>query len=121
MTQYAILLPGDEGAWERASDEERAAVYALHGDFARALAERGHRITGGAELELSHGAKTVRRGPTGEVLITDGPYAEAAEQLTGFYLVEFDDLDDLLQICGILAHGENIEVRAVVEREGQEP
>jgi hypothetical protein len=117
MTQYAILLPGDESTWERATAEERAAVYALHGDFARVLAERGHRITGGAELAHSRDAKTVRKSAAGEVLITEGPYAEAVEQLTGFYLVESDDLDDLLQVCGMLAHGESIEVRAIVEPE----
>ena len=44
--------------------------------------------------------------------MTDGPYAEAAEQLTGFYLVETDDPDDLLEVCKVLAEGESlIEVR----------
>ena len=45
--------------------------------------------------------------------MTDGPYAEAAEQLGGFYLVRTDNLDDLLDVCGILADGDGaIEVRA---------
>ena len=40
--------------------------------------------------------------------MTDGPYAEAVEQLTGFYLVETDDPDDLLEVLqGALAQGES--------------
>jgi hypothetical protein len=111
MTTYAVLLPGDEAVWESASEEQRAATYAKHGEFARLLEERGHEITGGAELTHSRTAKVVRAGG-----VTDGPYAETVEQLTGFYLVETDDLDDLLEVVGVLAGTEGaIEVRAVVQ------
>lgn len=112
-TTYAILLPGDEDRWAAAGPEQREATYARHGRFAQTLTERGHRVVGGAELAPSREAKVVRGDP-GRLLITDGPYAEAAEQLTGFYLVESDDLDDLAQICGLLADGEGIEIRACV-------
>ncbi len=115
MTQYVILLPGDESVWERATAEDRARMYERHAEFARLLGERGHKIAGGAELTHSRTARTVRR--TGDaVTVTEGPYAEAAEQLTGFYLVETDDLDDLLDLVGMLVHGDGgIEVRAAVE------
>lgn len=115
-TTYAVLLPGDESAWEAASPEERAATYAVHSEFARLLEERGHRVTGGAELTHSRGARQVRQGPDGAAVVTDGPYAESVEQLTGFYLVETGDLDGLLEICGVLAGAEGtIEVRATVD------
>jgi hypothetical protein len=110
-TTYVILLPGAEDAWAAATEEERKAVYAEHERFSAALAERDHRIVGGAELANSREARTVRPGPDGPI-VSDGPYAETAEQLTGFYLVESDDLDDLLQVCGILAAiGDSLEVR----------
>ena len=48
MTTYVILLPGDEATWEAATPEHRAATYAEHDRFSRALEERGHRIVGGA-------------------------------------------------------------------------
>ena len=121
MTTYVVLLPGDEPAWENATEEQRAAVYAQHGEFARALEERGHTITGGAELTHSREAKVVRRGGAG-VTITDGPYAETVEQLSGFYVVETDDLDDLLEVCALLADAESaVEVRAAVTGEPEEP
>ncbi|MFD6177133.1 MULTISPECIES: YciI family protein [unclassified Isoptericola] len=121
MTTYAVLLPGVEDTFERASAEERAAIYGRHEEFARTLAERGHTVAGGAELTHSRTAKKVSRDAGGRVVVTDGPYAETAEQLTGFYLVESDDLDDLLQVCAILAGpGDDgadgtVEVRAVVD------
>jgi hypothetical protein len=114
MTEYAVLLPGDESAWAAATEEHRAAMYARHGEFMRLLAERGHTMTGGSELTHSREARVVRGGPDG-VTVTEGPYAESVEQLTGFYLVETDDLDDLLQVVGVLAEAEGaVEVRAAV-------
>lgn len=114
MTEYAILLPGEEDSWARATPEEKARMYAKHGDFAKALADRGHTVTGGAELTHSKEAKVVR-GSRGDISVTDGPYAETVEQLTGFYVVQTDNLDDLLDVCGILsATGGAVEVRACV-------
>lgn len=112
-TTYAVLFPGEEKPWADAPPAERARVYGLHEEFVRLLAERGMRMTGGAELAPSAEAKVVR-GARGSVTVTDGPYAETVEQLTGFYLVETDDLDDLLQLCGLLSEGEPVEVRACV-------
>lgn len=118
MTEYIVLLPDDEAAWERATEEERSATYARHGEFARLLAERGHKITGGTELAPSREARTVRRRG-GEVVVTDGPFAETAEQLGGYYCVETDDLDDLLQVCAILATERGpVEVRPTVDHSG---
>jgi hypothetical protein len=118
MTEYAILLPGNEARWESASAEDRAAMYARHGEFAAKLAERGHKITGGAELTSSKDAVVVRGSSNGDAAsVTEGPYAETVEQLTGFYLVDTDNLDDLLQVVGFLAGDDGqAEVRACVDR-----
>jgi hypothetical protein len=119
MTEYVVLLPGDESTWESASEEHRAAMYAKHGEFARLLAERGHTVTGGSELTHSRGAKVVRQNGSG-VAVTDGPYAETVEQLTGFYVVQSDDLDDLLEVCGVLAGADSaVEVRSAVVHSGE--
>jgi len=112
-TTYAILLPGDENAWATADPEERNRVYGLHTEFVKALAERGHTVTGGAELTHSASARVVR-GTRDGVTVTEGPYAETVEQLTGFYLVQTDDLNDLLEVCGIISEGDPVEVRACV-------
>ena len=120
MTTYAVLLPGDENAWAATPDDEKKAVYARHEEFQQAMAARGHRMTGGAELAHSREAKVVRSEEGDEFTITDGPYAETTEQLTGFYLVETDDLDDLLDVIATtLGHGERVvEVRRCMGGEG---
>lgn len=121
MTDYVILLPGNEATWEQTSPEDKAKMYAKHEEFARTLQTRGHKITGGAELTHSRNAKQVTKASDGKVSITDGPYAETVEQLTGFYLVQSDDVDDLLQICGILSDAENVvEVRTTVDSSSQQ-
>ncbi len=113
MTAYVVLLPGDESAWEATPQAERERVYAVHREFARTLEERGHRVTGGAELGHSREARVLRTDADGRQTVTEGPYAETVEQLTGFYLVESDDLDDLVDVCRVLGRGEGaIEVRA---------
>lgn len=111
MTSYVVLMPGDESIWAAASPEHREDTYAKHRTFAEALASRGHKVTGGAELAHSKETRLVRRIGT-EITVTEGPYAETVEQLTGFYTIDTDDLDDLLQCVGILAETEDgIEVR----------
>jgi hypothetical protein len=40
---------------------------------------------------------TVVDGSSGEVLTTDGPFAEAKEQIGGFWVIEAKDLDEALE------------------------
>lgn len=118
MTRYMVLLPTNEAFWAESTPEEKAAGYEVHGRFAKLLAERGHKVTGGAELHHSSKAKTLRR-TDGGVTITDGPFAETVEHVTGFYTIETDDVDDMLECCKVLAELETaLEVREIVEHEG---
>jgi hypothetical protein len=115
MKEYVVLLPGDENAWEHSSPERREAVYAVHREFMRLLEERGHVMAGGAELVHSRSSWVVRRDGA-RTVVTQGPYAESAEQLSGFYVVRTDDLDDLLEVVGLLADADgSVEVRQSVE------
>ncbi len=42
---------------------------------------------------------TVVRHQGGEVVVTDGPFAESKEQLGGFWVVRAEDLDDALRLA----------------------
>lgn len=118
MTEYVILIPGNESTWAAASDEDHAAMYAKHMEFAKLLEDRGHRVNGGNELTPSSQAKVVRQSGDG-ISVTDGPYAETVEQLTGYYIIDTDDVDDMLEIVGVLAGAEGaIEVRGIVDHSG---
>ncbi|HYN67263.1 MAG TPA: YciI family protein [Ornithinibacter sp.] len=113
MTEYVVLVTGDADRWWTELDaDERAHGYAEHTRFDQELARRGHRVTGGAEL---HGMTGAKRIPPGGGPVSDGPFVEVTEQVGGFYQVETDDLDDLLECCRIIAAlGDGIEVRRVV-------
>ncbi|MGC4110598.1 MAG: YciI family protein [Nocardioides sp.] len=112
MTSYVVLLPGDESAWDATPEPQKQEMYQLHAEFAKQLAERGHKVTGGAELAPSREARVLRTSASGEQTVTQGPYAETAEQLTGFYVVDTTDLDDLIEVCQVLGRGETaIEIR----------
>jgi len=113
MTEYMVLLHGDERVWAEADEAARRRAYAMHGEFSRLAGERGHRITGGAELAVAASA-TIVRGTAEGVSISEGPYAETVEQLGGFYVVETDNLPDLLQLVGIISDGAPVEVRPTV-------
>lgn len=114
MTQYAVLIyePGDPD-WSVLDTEEKRqtmAGYAAFGESAAAV------LRGGAALYPTTTATTVRQ-ERGEVVTTDGPYAETKEVLTGFYLLECADLDEAVQYAGRIPaarHG-SVEVRPVID------
>lgn len=77
---------------------EWQAVAARHGDFHAAA---GDHVVGGAALHDRSTATTVRvRG--GEVLVTDGPFAEAAEVASGFYLLAAGDRDEAVKVASMI-------------------
>lgn len=65
-------------------------------------------------LESVQTATTVRVRD-GKVSVTDGPFAETKEQLTGFYLVDAANLDEAIEIASKIppARVGSIEVRPV--------
>jgi hypothetical protein len=76
-------------------------------------------VVGGNALAQTATATTVRvlgaRG--GEMVVSDGPYAETKEALTGFYLLECEDLDEAVALAAKIPgawHGA-IEVRPVAD------
>jgi hypothetical protein len=115
MTEYVVLLMGDAERWWDMTEDERRAGYARHEEFSTRLVENGHKITGGAELHRASEARTIAPSST---TVTEGPWAETREQVGGFYVVESDDLDDLMECCLLLAAtGDAVEVRRCVEPE----
>ena len=56
---------------------------------------------------------TVVRGGSGQIVTTDGPFAETKEQIGGFWIIEVPDLDVALEWAGkaTVACGAPVEVR----------
>ncbi|MGO8767910.1 MAG: YciI family protein [Mycobacterium sp.] len=74
------------------------ALAARHGEFSSAA---GDHVLGGAALHDRSTATTVRVRD-GEIVITDGPYAEGAEVATGVYLLGAADRDEAVKIASTI-------------------
>ncbi len=117
MTEYVVMFPADdESAWETRTEAERQATFDTDFEFGQLLEARGGAVTGGAGLTHSSQARTVSRGPNSEVLVTDGPFAESTEQLSGFFVVTCDDYDALVDAARVLVRAHPVvEIRPVQE------
>lgn len=113
MTQYAALIYTRDVDWSAPEHAEEMTDYMKFGEIHAAA------IRGGAALHQTSTATTVRvsgaRG--GDVVLSDGPYAETKEALTGFYLIEAADLDEAVRIAADIpaAWDGAVEVRPVLE------
>jgi hypothetical protein len=118
VTKYLVLLAADEREWTDATPDERQRMTDAHDAFHRAVTERATMVAGEALTGVAE-ARTLRH-VDGEPVVTDGPYAETVEQLGGFYLVEADSIDTVLDLCRVLPPSYAVEVRPVVRIEGYE-
>lgn len=116
--KYLVLMAYEEGGWETAGPAERQQVMDAHTAFHKAVAERATMLAGEALAE-SAAARTLRHVDDKPV-VTEGPYAEGVEQLGGFYLVDAESPDVMLELCRLLPSSYAVEVRPVIEIEGYE-
>ena len=112
--KYAVLLYDDPAAWEDV-DEGRLAT--LHAEY-MAVSEEPESY-GGAQLQPADTAKTLRMAK-GQLIVSDGPFTETKEILSGFYLVDADSEARAVELAAkiptVSQMGGVIEVRPIVER-----
>lgn len=115
MTEYVVIFPADnEAEWEAGSEVDHQATYDTDVEFVQLLKARGGSVTGGAGLAHSSKARTIKRGPSSTAIVTEGPFAETVEQLSGFYIVTCDDYDALVDAAQVLTRAHPVvEIRPV--------
>jgi hypothetical protein len=91
---YAILCYANEETVFSWTKEEEDAVMAKLYAVQAPLAERG-KLGPVGRLMPTTAATTVRKGRE-EPLVLDGPFAETKEALLGFYVVDFDTLEEAI-------------------------
>ena len=76
----------------------------------------GARLFAGG-LDSAAKAKSLRKQPGGEVVITDGPYLEAKEHVGGFWILDAADMEQALAWGrkAVVACRAPVEVRAFLE------
>jgi hypothetical protein len=113
--KYLFALYNEEGGMEDASPEEMKAEMDRWDAYGKEAVEKGAFIAGEA-LQESTAASTVRLERGEDPVVTDGPFAEAKEQLGGFYLFECKDLDEALEYAKRIPYRSGVvEVRPVMD------
>jgi hypothetical protein len=95
MTQYLLSVHSVDGeAGEPMTSEQMQQSYQQVMALQAEMKSSGAWVFGGRLHEP--GTATVVRMSGGEMLTTDGPFAESREHLGGFYIVAAEDLDAAL-------------------------
>lgn len=112
MKRYLILIAYEPMDWSTASEEVRVQFFEQHGAFSAYVAEHGKEVASAA-LDDADTATTVRH-VDGEVVVSDGPFAETAEMIGGYYEVELPDLDTAIEAVKMLPPSYSLEIRPII-------
>jgi hypothetical protein len=113
--RYLLQINTDEKADLAMSPEDAAATFKEYMAFGEEMGARGI-LQGGERLRPTLDATTVRVRD-GEVLCSDGPFAETKEQVGGFYLADCKDIDEAIEVASKIpgARWGSVEVRPIWE------
>lgn len=107
-----LLVYGAEDAWtpeerERCMQDSTALCHELHAKGQFLGASPLHPVATATSISRSNGKR----------LITDGPFAETAEQLGGYFLIDVANLDEAIAIADRIPGGTKgtIEIRPILE------
>lgn len=92
MPQYLVAIQHPNNY---DSSQEGEAMIRDIGALNEEMDAAGARFFAGG-LEPAAKAKSLRKQPGGEVVITDGPYLETKEHVGGFWIIEAADMDEAL-------------------------
>jgi hypothetical protein len=117
--KYVALVYSNPGAFEALSQSERDEMMREADAYLKRFSESGELLGGGQALADASNGKTVRVRK-GVPAVTDGPFAEAKEQLAGYYELDCESLDRATEI---VAHDPAakfwaVEVRPVMDTAG---
>jgi hypothetical protein len=118
--QYMLIhvMPMDFDHGEAVPPEIEESMTAFFEDTARPGSELH-----GARIRLASDATTLR-SRNGEVLLSDGPFAETKEQIVGYDVIECEDLDEAVGWASkhpTVHFGGTIEVRPFLESQPPAP
>ena len=115
--KYLLTLWGDETRYsDRTPEDIQEAM--RHWDAYTIETKDAGAFVGGEGLQPTATATTIQIQPSGDHVVTDGPFAETKEQLGGFYLLECENLDEAIAWAKkIPMPGGKVEVRPVMDYE----
>ena len=113
--RYAMLICSDESVVQQVGPGEPGSMLDEYMKFGEEMTKRGV-LQGGERLRPTSDATTVQVRD-GEIITSDGPFAETKEQMGGFYLVDCKDLDEAIEVAAKIPGARTgvIEVRPIWE------
>jgi hypothetical protein len=112
--KYLCLICAD--TWmERMPAAVAEQHYRDYDAFTRDIKHRGHFVSG--NRLLPHDTARTLRVRNGAVVVTDGPFVEAREQLGGYYVIDAASMDEALAIAARIPGAQIgcVEVRPIAD------
>ncbi|HEY2982777.1 MAG TPA: YciI family protein [Jatrophihabitantaceae bacterium] len=118
--KYLLMIYNNPATYEAWSEDQRDELFSTVDVIMKELTESGELI-GGQGLADASTAKTVRVR-NGVPATTDGPFAEAKEQLGGYLIVECETEERAVEIAASWPDAKYfaMEVRAIMHTSGTE-
>jgi hypothetical protein len=95
--RYMLLIYNNPATYETWSEEERTALFGEVDQIMTELRESGE-LVGGEALADASNSKTIRVRD-GVPAVTDGPFAEAKEQMAGYLMVDCETEERAVEIA----------------------
>ncbi len=111
MKTYLMLIRENVDANNQMSPEEMQQCIEKHMEWVAEITKAGHHQ---ASSPLEMAGKTIKDNGK---LVTDGPYIEMKEAVSGFYILLANSLDEATELakgCPDLALGATLEVRELM-------
>jgi hypothetical protein len=121
--KYLILIysnPKSRETWQAFSEAEQAEGWRAYAALTQDLTATRELLAAEALADAALGKRVTASGRG--AMTTDGPFAEAKEQLAGFFLVQCDTPERAIEIAARVPEAEFglVEVRPVMELGGME-
>jgi hypothetical protein len=119
--KFVALVFNNPGAFEALSQGERDDLMRDADAYLKEFTESGELLSGGVALADPSTGKTVRVR-NGVPAVTDGPFAEAKEQLAGYYVLDCESIERATEIVANdpAARFWAVEVRPIMDTAGAE-
>jgi hypothetical protein len=116
--KYLVMIYFNPTTWDALSEEEHQQVFDGHDSFIKLVTESGEMVSTEALTEPSQSATVRVRG--GVPVVTDGPYIESKEYLAGYYLLDCESRDRVLELAAMIpdAKFSAMEVRPLMNQGG---
>ncbi len=117
--KYVALIYNNPGAFEALSQAERDQLMSEADGYLKEFTESGELLRDGFALADASTGRTVRVR-NGLANVTDGPFAEAKEQLAGFYVLDTESIERAAEIVANdpAARFWAVEVRPIMDEAG---